>query len=90
MMKAGLITKPDQKSSNLPDARRPVLSLEGLGASQYNRRSWHGRLPAVLIASVFLAILLVAAGISIEGAPWLVLLPLVCLPLAAAVALRGS
>jgi fatty acid desaturase len=89
-MKAGLITQLNQKSSNLPDARRLALPLESLGVSQYNSRSWRRRVPAVLIASLLLAILLVAAGISIDGAPWLVLLPLVCLPLAAAVALKGS
>ena len=85
-MKAGLITQLHHAQGDLHLAE----PLQHLGAGQYNRRAWRRRLPAVLIASLLLAILLLVAGISLEGAPLLVLLPLVCLPLAAAVALSGS
>jgi hypothetical protein len=89
-MKAGLITQLYPNKGAMPDTRRLAAPLENLGAAQYNRRSWPRRLPAVLIASLLLAVLLLAAGISLEGAPWIALIPLVCLPLAAAVALSGS
>jgi hypothetical protein len=89
-MKAGLITQHYPTRENLTDARRLVVPLENLSAAQYNRRRWHRRLPAVLIASLLIAALLLAAGISLEEAPWLFLVPLVCLPLAAAVALSNA
>jgi len=89
-MKTGLITQIYPAKGDLLDARRLAVPLENIGPAQYNRRSWRRRLPAVLIASLLLAILLLVAGISLEGAPWLALIPLVCLPLAAAVALGGS
>jgi hypothetical protein len=89
-MKADLITQHYPTRENLPDARRLVAPLENLSAAQYNRRRWHRRLPAVLISSLLIAFLLLVAGISIESVPWLILLPLVCLPLAAAVALSNS
>ncbi len=89
-MKAGLITHLNPADSNLHAARRRAAPLETLGATQYNRRSWHRRLPAVLISSLLLVLVLLAVGISLEGAPLLVLLPLVCVPLAAALALGGS
>ncbi len=89
-MKAGLITNLNPPNSDPRVARRQVLPLETLGATQYNRRSWHRRLPAVLIASLLLVLMLLAVGISLEGAPLLALLPLVCLPLAAALALGSS
>ena len=89
-MKAGLITRLNPPSSDPRIARRLAAPLEHLDATQYNRRSWYRRLPAVLIASLLLVLVLLAVGISLEGAPLLALLPLVCVPLAAALALGGS
>jgi len=86
-MKASLIT---HLNPTISAARLPVVQLESLSASQYNRRSWRRRLPAVLVASLLVAILLLAAGISLESTPLLVLVPLICLPLVAAVALSGA
>jgi hypothetical protein len=88
-MKAGLITQHYPTRDILPDASRLAAPLENLGVAQYNRRKWHRRLPAVLIASLLIAFLLLAAGISLEEVPGLVLIPLICLPLAAAVALSS-
>jgi hypothetical protein len=89
-MKAALITHLNPPNSDTRSARPLASPLETLGAAQYNRRSWRRRLPAVLIASLLLVLVLLAVGISPDGAPLLVLLPLICLPLAAALALGGS
>jgi hypothetical protein len=88
-MKAGLINHHYPTRDSLLDASRLAAPLENLSATQYNRRRWHRRLPAVLIASLLIAFGLLAAGISLEEAAWLVLIPLVCLPLAGAVALSS-
>jgi hypothetical protein len=89
-MKAGLITQLYPAKGDLPSAQGLLASMQTLDAVQYNSRSWHRRLPAVLFASLLIAILLLAAGISIELTPWLSIVPLVCLPLAAAVALSNA
>lgn len=89
-MKVGLINHIALPNGDQPVDHRLAVSLDDLAAAQYNQRSWRRRLPAVLFASLLVAVLLLAAGISLEAAPWLVLLPLICLPLAAAVALNGS
>ena len=89
-MKADLTTPHYPVRETLPDLRRLAEPLENLEAARFNRRSWHRRLPAVLVASLLIVLLLLAAGISLESVPWLVLIPLVCLPLAAAVALSSA
>ncbi len=53
--------EPDHTSQSRPDsdpARCPAPEqqpLETLGVTQYNRRSWHRRLPAVLISSLLIS-----------------------------------
>jgi hypothetical protein len=89
-MKAGLINHPNPSHRDAPLQQRVVLPLERLDAAHYNRRTWRRRLPAVIIASLLLVLVLLIAGVSLDGAPLLALLPLVCLPLAGAIALSGS
>ena len=89
-MKADLTTQHYPVRETLPDLRRLAEPLENLDAARYNRRTWRRRLPAVLAASLLIALLLLGSGISLVSNPWLVLIPLVCLPLAAAVALSSA
>ena len=89
-MKADLTTQHYPVRETLPDLRRLAKPLENLDAARYNRRTWRRRLPAVLAASLLIALLLLGSGISLVSNPWLVLIPLVCVPLAAAVALSSA
>ena len=62
-MKADLITQHyPVREATCPTCRRLAEPLENLDAAQYNRRTWRRRLPAVLIASLLIALLLLAVG----------------------------
>jgi len=60
---------------------------ERMGIRAYSSRTWQRRLPAVLVASVLLVAALFGAGIPLEAAAILIIVPILIVPLIAGLAL---
>jgi len=60
-----------------------------LGVGEYSHRPWTRRLPAVLLATLFLVGALFAMGIPFENLALLLLIPLLILPMIVVIWARG-
>ncbi len=86
-MKASILQTPRIEPKNTWKDMRVSVTVRPPDVARYARKPWMSRLPAVFAASLMLVIALLAAGVTIESAPLLLLLPLLCLPLCVALAL---
>lgn len=87
-MKSSFLQAPDIGRKNTWRAARINIALQPPEIDTYAQKPWIRRLPAVLVASLVLAVVLMAVGVTLDGAPLLVLVPLLSLPICVALALH--
>ncbi|NWG14876.1 MAG: hypothetical protein HXY20_15235 [Acidobacteria bacterium] len=87
-MRSNLLQAPDLGRKSTWRAARINVVLQPPEIDTYAQRPWIRRLPAVLLASLALLVVLMAVGVTLDSVPLLVLVPLLGLPVCVALALH--
>lgn len=87
-MKSSFLQAPDVGPKSTWRAARINVVLRPPEIEAYAQKPWLRRLPAVLVASLVLAAVLLTVGVTQDSAPLLVLVPLLGLPVCVALALH--